>query len=818
MIESRKLVPEYYSKSRDFQVFLKIVDLVINAAKADIDYFTSLISPEHCKARMLPLLGHYVGCGYDFQESVRMNRIIIKNWPVLKHYRGSFIGISMAVALAFNQMEDANDSEILRLFNVDLEKSTDRHGRTIRKIKVYVYSDAYLSKMYDLIEAVRPAGTIIEITPAVSISSSETIVLTDEFRMLGYDYCTGKLLKIGNVPIYVENSWQILKDGVPTDEYVVDGELYDSSHISLNKYVDDQQRIVNGDGTYTGEVIIAPEIYRESTNDVISTGHWKVDVKLDTSEYSSLVISQVKDVSINTIEVPILTGDKLQSSIPIVNEAIYNNQLRGTGVPDASISVKIKNTDRTYDTVVNTDKTWSVTIPDIQPHWEFRITQHEDNKELSNEVICTTSQVTETTYKVTVCPLTVSAVYDNATAIKGTATPGYKIIIKYKKASGEEVTLVDNLHKLEPTGKYFNLNHAARVLNTCYQIRCGGTPTNYYISADYWKVMNAEKDCFYILKDYMMGNVLVKKVFDNSGEIKYNWHIDLDTGFFVQDDEGEPLDSTLHMVPWDENCYISKKRYIMNVTANDIMYVTEYFVNKYEDIEDNAGNIILSKKDRYKVSDSTTIGFSQVHDIQGCTTDDKTWIYAREHSYTADKDYYNIYAREDYNDYNTNGDYVDTRIKITPSDLSVDQIIREYDATNNIGVIDETAEVEDDSTSIVIPIEKLMEDIETNEPKFYVNVLLRPGDTILSVFSELRFTFDTERAGIREVFLDWKLKEGAEMYYNVYELPDRLIFTHKGTIKPRRLKFTEEPLHISSKVYDGTITPPQNWEIQNNNN
>lgn len=816
MIESRKLVPEYYAKSRDFQLFLKIVDLVVNAAKADIDFFTSLISPEQCKARMLPLLGHYVGSGYDFKEKVNMNRIIIKNWPTLKHYRGSFTGISMAVALSFNQIEDVDDAEILRLFNVDLEKSTDRHGRITRKIKVYVYFHAYLSKLYDLIEAVRPAGTIVEITPAVSIDSSETIVLTDEFRMLGYDYCTGKLLKIGSIPIYIENSWQILKDGTPTNEYIVDGAFYDSCHVSLNKYVDAQQRIINNDGTYTGKVIIAPDIYYETTNEVISTGSWKIEFTPDISKYTSLIISQIKDTDIQTVTVPILTRDKFQTPVPTVKETIKNKVITGTGIAGATISIKTLNS--TYTGTVDNNNSWSVELTDITSDMELRITQATVDSEESNEIICNVVAVNATTYRADVCPLQVLTVYDTSTQLQGFGTPGYRIIVKYKAKNGRDVTLVSDINKLVPTGEYFNLNHAARVLNTCYQIRRGGAPTNYFISADYWKVVNAEKQCNFLLKDYILDGVLVKKVYDSHNDIMYDWHIDLDTGFFVNDNEGTHLDPTITNVPWDEYCYISKKRYIMNVAANDIMYTTEYFVNKYEDIQDNAGNIILSKKDRYKVSDSTTIGFSQVHDTTGCTTNDKTWIFARDHSYTMDKDYYNTYVQEDFNDYNTNGDYIDTRIKITPSDLSIDQIIREYDATNNIGVISDDSESVLSDQSATIPIEKIIDNIETNAPSFYINVVLRPGDNILSVFSELRFTFDAERTGTREVFVDWKLREGAELYYNVYELPERLTFTHKGTIKPRKVTFTNEPLQVPAKVYDGTLKPSPNWTIQNNTN
>ena len=48
--------------------------------------------------------------------------------------------------------------------------------------------------------------------PAQSISSSETISLTDEYSIMKYDYNTGKLLSINDIDVWVKNSWDVMID------------------------------------------------------------------------------------------------------------------------------------------------------------------------------------------------------------------------------------------------------------------------------------------------------------------------------------------------------------------------------------------------------------------------------------------------------------------------------------------------------------------------------------------------------------------------------------------------------------------------------
>ena len=139
MIQTRKCVPNYYEKSTDFQVFLKLLDLMSTApSEIDIDHFVDVLSPELCKASLLPLLANYVGYDYDYSEKVSNNRIVIKNWPTMIRKRGSEDGIRMAVALAVSQSDDLESSNVFQLFNVDFENTVDSKGRPHTAIRICI--------------------------------------------------------------------------------------------------------------------------------------------------------------------------------------------------------------------------------------------------------------------------------------------------------------------------------------------------------------------------------------------------------------------------------------------------------------------------------------------------------------------------------------------------------------------------------------------------------------------------------------------------------------------------------------------------------
>lgn len=172
MIHTRDMVPYAYSKSREYQVFLKLLDLVINASKSEVDNFLNLINPDKCPDHMLPLLASYVGYEYDYNEKYSSNRVIIKHFNELIRNRGNSIGIGLAIALAITATGAFDDVNLVSLFRINYDRKTNT-------INIYLYYNKYLSKVRDLIEVVRPAGTRLRIVPAESISTIDEIQISD---------------------------------------------------------------------------------------------------------------------------------------------------------------------------------------------------------------------------------------------------------------------------------------------------------------------------------------------------------------------------------------------------------------------------------------------------------------------------------------------------------------------------------------------------------------------------------------------------------------------------------------------------------------
>lgn len=181
MLESKRMVPKTYAKSRDYKAILKLLDLLICSFKSDCDNLSKIFNPMLCPIGLLPSLGSYVGYKYDIKESQYANRLIIKYYQSLIRNRGSLTGIKLAVALAINAYGEY-DIDNISLFDI-------YYDRDKNIIYVYVYGNNYINKIYDLIEVVRPAGTKCEVIVADSIGISEQIDIYDNITCIAvYNY------------------------------------------------------------------------------------------------------------------------------------------------------------------------------------------------------------------------------------------------------------------------------------------------------------------------------------------------------------------------------------------------------------------------------------------------------------------------------------------------------------------------------------------------------------------------------------------------------------------------------------------------------
>ena len=163
MIESRNLIPETYNRSRDFQSILKLLDLVANAAKFDIDNLTACLNPERCPSKLLPLLASYYGYEFDYSLSYEANRTILKYYPDLLRLRGSLRGLKLATVIAIIINGNYKRTNVDSMLHISFANDT---------INIFSYF-SYNFKLYDLLDLVRPAGYSIKVADA-------TIARTDE--------------------------------------------------------------------------------------------------------------------------------------------------------------------------------------------------------------------------------------------------------------------------------------------------------------------------------------------------------------------------------------------------------------------------------------------------------------------------------------------------------------------------------------------------------------------------------------------------------------------------------------------------------------
>lgn len=110
-------VPNIYpNKSRDFQVFCRLVDLYFSGVKLDASAPTNTLDADTCPERLLPLLQSKVGyTTFDTVATAEQLRKILKLFPYLLRTKGSIIGVAEAVRLflRLNETKSAYTIEVI---------------------------------------------------------------------------------------------------------------------------------------------------------------------------------------------------------------------------------------------------------------------------------------------------------------------------------------------------------------------------------------------------------------------------------------------------------------------------------------------------------------------------------------------------------------------------------------------------------------------------------------------------------------------------------------------------------------------------------
>jgi hypothetical protein len=140
---------------------------------------------------MLPYLASYVGYKYDYNVSVETNRLIIKYYNNLIRYRGSNVGMQLAMSLSVNTTDTSGTLDALSMFKVEFDSTNSQ-------IKIFLYYPSYLTKVRDLIEVVRPAGVPIEFIAASPIETVDKVDIVDYINTDKSAYSKDKNFSVGN--------------------------------------------------------------------------------------------------------------------------------------------------------------------------------------------------------------------------------------------------------------------------------------------------------------------------------------------------------------------------------------------------------------------------------------------------------------------------------------------------------------------------------------------------------------------------------------------------------------------------------------------
>lgn len=289
-------VPQnYVNESRDFQLFLRIMDCINSGVKYDIDTIIDLFDPMKVNDRMLDLLCTKVGFYPRQKLNTNTLRYIVAAFPYLIKYKGSRRGIEGAVATILKADSIfANYSVAIinstHAIEISIDKEFDRVA--LNELLRFIIPIGYISKASVAESAVFTTEldviNIVQgyIDPDVSVSQIHTF--EDDFNL---PTCDIRIVATGVAAADIENVSKVI--ATYDDRTIVTYTYFelDDTKITYNKvqltmtiYNNDQDRYI---GTMDRAMVVSYQENSISMVDDIDTNskyHTNVEVFNDIGE------------------------------------------------------------------------------------------------------------------------------------------------------------------------------------------------------------------------------------------------------------------------------------------------------------------------------------------------------------------------------------------------------------------------------------------------------------------------------------------------------------------------------------------------------
>ena len=174
VLNSKKYIPEVYSRERDMQVFTTLIDMLLTTSKYDIDSLYKLYDASICPQQFLPELANTLNYKYDFANTVTSNRKILDIFMTMMKYKGSETGLLMATALCLTSLDLSTKK--LETANVDVDYITALSSLDIKydyeKAEIQIdYPNVYTQVRY-LLDYVRPVGMTVNLRSVIKNRSA----------------------------------------------------------------------------------------------------------------------------------------------------------------------------------------------------------------------------------------------------------------------------------------------------------------------------------------------------------------------------------------------------------------------------------------------------------------------------------------------------------------------------------------------------------------------------------------------------------------------------------------------------------------------
>lgn len=167
VVKLESFVPDIYKESRDFRVFLKLLDIMYESVKYDADNWITLYDPMKTPQDFLPLLGEMMGFDNDVKFSIAELRIMLNNFIELIRNRGSRLGIRRTIISILNAKYASNTdndelSQELRSAIHQLDYLNDAIFFDYDTGHIQIHFPKKIDYHKDFYNYIRPVGTYLD--------------------------------------------------------------------------------------------------------------------------------------------------------------------------------------------------------------------------------------------------------------------------------------------------------------------------------------------------------------------------------------------------------------------------------------------------------------------------------------------------------------------------------------------------------------------------------------------------------------------------------------------------------------------------------